>query len=81
MYRDAVETAQESQNVKLVYELLEFFIANKENEFFTVCLYTCYDLLKPDQVMELTWRAGLMEFAMPYFIQITWELTHKIEYV
>lgn len=31
--------------------------------------------------MELTWRAGLMEFAMPYFIQITWELTHKIEYV
>ncbi|CAD8066740.1 unnamed protein product [Paramecium sonneborni] len=81
MYRDAVETAQESQNVKLVYELLEFFIQNKESEFFTVCLYTCYDLLKPDQVMELTWRSGLMEFAMPYFIQITWELTHKIEYV
>ncbi|CAK75677.1 unnamed protein product (macronuclear) [Paramecium tetraurelia] len=81
MYRDSVETAQESQNVKLVYELLEFFIQNKESEFFTVCLYTCYDLLKPDQVMELTWRSGLMEFAMPYFIQITWELTHKIEYV
>lgn len=39
-----------------------------EKEFVTVALYTCYDVLKPDVVMELAWRYNLMEFCMPFFI-------------
>lgn len=31
--------------------------------------------------MELSWRAGLMEFAMPFFIQVTSELTNRVETV
>jgi clathrin heavy chain len=31
--------------------------------------------------MELSWRAGLMEFAMPFFIQVTSELTSRVETV
>jgi clathrin heavy chain len=64
-----------------VQDLLEYFVTSSEKEFFTVCLYTCYDLLRPDIVMEYAWRAGLMEFAMPFFIQVTWELTHRVETV
>jgi clathrin heavy chain len=64
-----------------VQDLLEFFVQKGEKEFFTVCLYTCYDLLRPDTVMELSWRAGLMEFAMPFFIQVTSELTNRVETV
>jgi len=31
--------------------------------------------------MELSWRFGLMDYAMPYFINILKELTAKIETV
>lgn len=31
--------------------------------------------------MELSWRFGLYDFAMPYFIQITKELTQRVETV
>jgi clathrin heavy chain len=51
-----------------VEDLLRFFVSKQEKEFFTVCLYTCYDLIKPDVAMELSWRFGLMEYAMPFFI-------------
>lgn len=57
--------------MEYVENLLKFFVQEGEKEFVAVTLYTCYDLLKPDLVMELAWRFGLMEFCMPYFIQIT----------
>jgi len=47
--------------METVENLLKFFVAKGEKEFFTVILYTCYDLLKPDVVMELAWRFGLMD--------------------
>lgn len=67
-YRDCIETAQESCKNEVVEDLLKFFVANGEKEFFGVCLYTCYDLIKPDVVLELSWRANMMEFAFPFFI-------------
>lgn len=60
---------------------MKFFVANGEKEFFTCLLYTCYDLLKPDVVMELSWRFGLMDYSMPYFINIIKELTTRVETV
>merc|ERR1712087_1001654 len=32
-------------------------------------------------VTELSWRFGLHEFAMPFFIQLTRDLTYKVEVV
>lgn len=54
---------------------------NGEKEYFSVILFTCYDLLHADIVMELSWRFGLMDYSMPYFINILKELTAKIETV
>lgn len=65
----------------MVEGLLKFFVERGEKEFFTVSLYTCYDLIKPDVVMEYAWRFNMMEFAMPFFIQITRELSSKIDHV
>ena len=48
---------------------------------FTCCLYTCYDLIRPNIALELSWRFGLFDFSMPYFIQIVKELTTKVEVV
>jgi len=78
-YRDAIETSQESGDEDLIRDLLEFFIEIEDKEFFTVCLYTCYDYLSPDIVMELTYRFGLYEYAMPYFVQTIKDLTVKVD--
>eukprot|EP01015_Nassula_variabilis_P036826 TRINITY_DN95_c0_g1_i12.p1 TRINITY_DN95_c0_g1~~TRINITY_DN95_c0_g1_i12.p1 ORF type:complete len:182 (-),score=60.12 TRINITY_DN95_c0_g1_i12:62-607(-) len=80
-YRDAVETAQESKDSEIVEDLLKFFLENKNKEFFTVALYTCYDLIRPDVVLELSWRFQLFEYSIPYFVQILKELTHRVETV
>jgi len=31
-------------------------------------LYACYDLIRPDVVVEVSWRSGLQDFTMPYMI-------------
>lgn len=33
-------------------------------------LYACYDLIRPDTVVELSWRNGLNDFTMPYLINM-----------
>lgn len=42
-------------------------------------LFQCYDLLKPDVIMELAWKHGITDFAMPYFIQVMREYTAKVD--
>lgn len=32
-------------------------------------LFTCFDLVEADVVMEIAWRKGLMDFAMPFMVQ------------
>ncbi len=61
--------------------LLRYFISIRERECFSACLYTCYELLKPDVVLELTWRFGLMEFAMPFLIQSLKDMNNRLEQV
>ena len=81
MYKDAMETAAESRDHETAEELLEFFIKNGKKEYFAACLYICYDLLRPDVVIELAWRHGLSDFAMPYMCQVLRETSMKIEYL
>jgi clathrin heavy chain len=42
-------------------------------------LYTCYDLLKPDYVMEVSWRHGFSDIAMPFMIQVMHEYVGKVD--
>jgi clathrin heavy chain len=63
----------------LAESLLAFFIEAKDKECFTAMLFTCYDLLKPDVVLELAWRNDMMDAAMPYVIQSVKQYTGKID--
>lgn len=54
MFRDAIETALESKNPDYVEELLRYFVDKDEKEFVTVCLYTCYELIKPSLCLEIS---------------------------
>ncbi|KAH9643507.1 hypothetical protein HF086_015655 [Spodoptera exigua] len=64
---------------KVAEELLNWFLERDNYECFSACLYQCYDLLKPDVVIELAWRHNIMDFAMPFLIQTVRELTTKVE--
>jgi clathrin heavy chain len=79
LYKDAMETAAESKDTEIAEELLQYFIDNDKKECFTACLYTCFDLLRPDVIMELSWRHKLQDFAMPYMIQVTREALSRVE--
>merc|ERR1711997_1324518 len=76
---DCMETAFDSDNADLAESLLRFFCEIKSKECFAACLYTCYDLIRPDVALELAWRNNLLDFAMPYLIQTLREYTGRID--
>ena len=42
-------------------------------------LYACYDLIRPDVILEMSWRNGLHDFTMPYMINLLSRQTAAIE--
>lgn len=41
-------------------------------------LYACYDLIRPDLVLEMSWRHGLHDFTMPYMINLLSQQTKEL---
>lgn len=41
-------------------------------------LYACYDLVRPDVILELSWRNGLHDFTMPYMINLLCQQTKEL---
>jgi clathrin heavy chain len=80
-YKDAIDSALESQKPELVDELLRFFAKMGDKESFAACLYTCYEFVKPDVAMELAWRHNMMEFVMPFMIQTVRDLTKRMDHM
>lgn len=78
MYDDAMKTAETSGDEKLAEALLYFFVSKKEYECFSACLYTCYELIRPDVVLELAWRNNLVDFVMPYMVQTFTDYSTKM---
>lgn len=78
LYLEAMETTAQSKNSALVMDLLQFFVQEKERECFAAALYSCYSLVSPDVVLELAWRHGLTDVAMPYMIQWTKDTHTKL---
>jgi len=79
IYKDAIEAASASKDAEVTETLLRFFVAEHQNECFAATLFTCYDFVRADLALELAWRNGIMDFAMPFFIQYTKEITSKVE--
>ena len=66
MYKDAIDTAAASQDTDLTEDLLRFFVSVNDRACFSALLFTCYELVRPDTVLELAWRHGYTDFAMPF---------------
>uniref|UniRef100_A0A4W4EFJ0 Clathrin heavy chain linker core motif domain-containing protein n=1 Tax=Electrophorus electricus TaxID=8005 RepID=A0A4W4EFJ0_ELEEL len=78
LYKDAMQYAAESKDGELAQTLLHWFLEEGQRECFAACLFTCYDLLAPDVVLELAWRHGLLDLAMPFFTQVMREYLTKV---
>ncbi|XP_008416354.1 clathrin heavy chain 1 isoform X2 [Poecilia reticulata] len=79
LYKDAMLFAAESKDAELAETLLQWFLEEDRKECFAACLFASYDLLHPDVVLELAWRHNIMDFAMPYFIQVMREYLTKVD--
>ncbi|KAJ2060105.1 Clathrin heavy chain [Coemansia sp. S146] len=79
LYKDAMTTARQSGNNEIAEDLLRYFVESGNPACFSACLFTCYDLVRSDVVMELAWRHGLSNEAMPYFINLVREYQNKVD--
>eukprot|EP00931_Biecheleriopsis_adriatica_P053821 TRINITY_DN3159_c0_g1_i4.p1 TRINITY_DN3159_c0_g1~~TRINITY_DN3159_c0_g1_i4.p1 ORF type:complete len:306 (+),score=99.16 TRINITY_DN3159_c0_g1_i4:2-919(+) len=78
MYKDCMDSAMASGNQELTENLLKYFVDNDMKDCFAACLYTCYDLIRPDVALELAWRKGMTDYCMPYLIQVMREYTDRV---
>lgn len=46
---------------------------------FAATLYTCYDLVRPDVVLEIAWRNKIIDFAFPFIIQYVRDLSTRVD--
>jgi clathrin heavy chain len=76
MWKDCIDTANESADTEIIESLLRFFCETSEKECFCASLYTCYKHVSPDVALELAWLNGYHNFIMPFFIQ-TFRDTHE----
>ena len=51
-----MQYACESRNTEIAEGLIAWFLEIGKKECFATCLFTCYDLLRPDVILELAWR-------------------------
>ncbi|KAF8543541.1 armadillo-type protein [Trichophaea hybrida] len=78
LFKDAIETAAVSTREEVVDELLRYFVDIGNRECYAAMLYACYDLIPVHTVMEISWRYGLNDFAMPFMINVMREQSMKI---
>ena len=81
MFKDAMESVSESKDPQLAEDLMRAINEKDDKELFAAMLYTCYELIKPDVAMEMAWRNNMMEFVMPYMIQMMRDMTNKVDNV
>ncbi|KAJ5617670.1 hypothetical protein N7537_002784 [Penicillium hordei] len=79
LYKDAIETSATSAKPEIVEDLLRYFVDIGSRECYVGMLYACYDLIRPDVIMEISWRKGLHDFTMPFMINFLCEQTRSIE--
>ncbi|KUL86163.1 hypothetical protein ZTR_07697 [Talaromyces verruculosus] len=79
LFKDAIETSAMSGKSEVVEELLRYFVDIGSRECYVGMLYACYDIIRPDVILEISWRHGLNDFTMPYLINMMAQQTITIE--
>lgn len=78
LYKDCIESTAASKDAELTEELATFFLDEDLGEAFTAILYTCFQFFRPDLALELAWRYGVVDHAMPFMIQTMKEIGQRL---
>lgn len=78
LWADIIETATISGKQDIAEELLEYFVETGNTECFIAMLYSCYDLIRYDVVLELSWLHKLDDYIKPYIFTKTRESQEKL---
>ncbi|KAF1815694.1 clathrin heavy chain [Eremomyces bilateralis CBS 781.70] len=78
LFKDAIETAAMSGKPPVVEELLRYFVDIGSRECYVGMLYACYELIRPDVILEISWRSGLHDYTMPFMINMLAQQTATI---
>ncbi len=70
LWKDAIETAAISKSTDVAEDLLTYFVETGNNESFIALLYSAYDLIHYDKVIELAWLHDLNDYIKPYQIAV-----------
>ena len=73
-----IRTVAISKSKKIAHELLDYFVETGNHECFVALLYTSYEFIANDYVMELSWLHNLSNFIKPYEISIAFENQKKL---
>ncbi|KAI9753757.1 MAG: hypothetical protein M1815_006023 [Lichina confinis] len=79
LFKDAIETAAISGKAEVVEDLTRYFVDIGSRECYVGMLYACYDLLRLDFVMEISWRHSLNDFTMPFMINFMSQQARTID--
>lgn len=74
-----MQYASDSRQSEIAEGLLAWFLEIQRSDCFAAALYACYDLLRPDVILELAWRHNIMDFAMPFMVQVVREYITKVQ--
>jgi len=78
LYKDAINVVAASKDQELTEALAEYFLSEKLREAFSATLFTCFEYLRPDIALELSWLYEVMDFAMPFMIQTMKEVGQRV---
>ncbi|CAK7913259.1 clathrin heavy chain [[Candida] anglica] len=81
LWADLIKTAAVSKSTKISHELLDYFVETGNRECFVAMLYSCYETIEYDYVLELSWLHDLGNFIKPYEISIAYENQKKLNEV
>lgn len=81
LWADLIKTAAISKSTKIAHELLDYFVETGNHECFVALLYSAYEFIEYDYVVELAWLHDLGNFVKPYEISVTYENHKKLKEV
>ncbi|KAK6460812.1 hypothetical protein DFJ63DRAFT_320950 [Scheffersomyces coipomensis] len=81
LWGDLIRTVAISKSSKIAHDLLDYFVETGNHECFVALLYTSYEFISYDYVLEVSWLHNLGNFIKPYEISIASENQKRINEV
>ena len=78
LWSDLLKVVAISKSPKIARDILDYFVETGNHECFVALLYTSYEYISHDYVMEVSWLHNLSNFIKPYEISIAYENQKKL---